>query len=531
MNRQVRLAALATATLAAGTGFASGQSPPSAVPAGSTANAGPVYVMKTAGQPERRVQVVKSESQPDGSILTDVKDLATGTVYTLTNPAFLSKSVPPPAANPAPVPVPAPTPVATRPLAPANDPKMARPLFGQFPNQRVADAVQPRERLVPVEQVQQNASGLPQAKGRKADPLLAGVAVPAAMAARTPFSSIPTDPPSVLGKMFGDPMKNQPTPRVGVLPPAPPPVATAAAPKPKATPGVTVVMPSIAPASVPKIAKAADVAVAPPPVPTIAPTPVPAPEPKPAAVVANVGIAIPPIDAGAKPSAATGLFDSQPTGASVLIPPIVEPGADARQSVATPAPTTAKAVEPTPAPMVATPAKAVEPPPAPMVAIPAPVVAIPEPAVPMVAVPAPAAPVAAIPGPTAPTDSIPVPAIEIPVPDVSVPDLNATSGELPKDVKLMIDDLKNHRRPSFRMENATSLAESQYAKHPAAIEALVHAATNDKAGVVRGHCIARLADLGHSDAMFLQSLDTWSSDLEPAVQRAAAAAKAKLAGR
>lgn len=511
MNRQVRLAALATATLAAGTGFASGQSPPSAVPAGSTANAGPVYVMKTAGQPERRVQVVKSESQPDGSILTDVKDLATGTVYTLTNPSFLGKSAPPPTV---PAAVPAPTPVAARPAVPANDPKMARPLFGQFPNQRMADSMQQRERLVPADQIQLNASGLPQAKGRKADPLLAGVATPAALTARTPFSSIPTEPPSVLGKMFGDPMKNQPPPRVGVMPPTPPVATASAASKPSS--GVSVVMPSIAPASVPKIAKAADVAVALPPAPSTEPKPAPS---------AAVGIAIPAIDAGAKPSAATGLFDSQSSAASVLIPPIVEPGAPPAVSppAPQPVPTAAKTVEPAPAPMVVSTTKAIEP--GPVVAIPVPAEAIPAPAVPTVAVPA---AVVAIPTPSV---SIPVPAIDIPVPDVSAPILTSATGELPKDVKLMIEDLKNHKRPSFRMENATSLVESRYAKHPAAIEALVSAATNDKAGVVRGHCIARLAELGHADVSFLQSLDTWSSDLEPAVQRAAVAAKAKLAGR
>ena len=454
MNRQVRLAALATASLAAGTGFASGQAPPSAAPAGSTANSLPVYVMKTAGQPERRVQVLKSESQPDGSILTEVKDLATGSVYTLTNPSFLGKAAVPPVAKP----VPAPTAVATRPIAPAFDPKAPRPLFGQFPNQRMADAAQQRERLVPADQVHSNASGLPQARDRKADPLLAGASTTAAMTARTTFpslGSIPTEPPSVLGKMFGDPMKNQPTPRVGMLPP----VATAAAaPKPKAAPGVTVVMPAVAAANVPKVAKATEVAVA------------PLPEPAPPATA--VGIAIPAIDANARPSAATGLFDSQSAGAPVALPPIVEPGAPAPP--APPAPT----------------AVAVELPPA-----------------------------------------VAIPTVAIPVPEVSIPALPLASSELPKDVRLMIDDLKAHRRPSFRMENATSLAESPYAKHPAAIEALVGAAAGDRAAVVRGHCIARLADLGYADAAFLQSLDAWSADLEPAVQRAAVAARAKLAGR
>jgi hypothetical protein len=468
MNRQMRIA-LAMATLAAGVGPAFGQLP---------AASGPVYVMKTAGQPERRVQVVKSEALADGSIVTDVKDLATGTVYTLTNPAFLGKPAATPN-NPTTTPHPtttAPTPVPTPVIAPGTP----RPLFGQFPNQRMANANpfparEVKERLVPVEQ--STSIGLPQARDRKTDPLLGGATTPAAMTARTPFPTVkvPNEPPSVMGKLLNDPLKHQPPPRVGTLPPGAPVAMAATNPKPATGhPGVTVVVPTSGPAVLPEPAKPAKPpVVAPMPSPaakpesTIAPQPTAAP-PKPT----DVALAIPSIDASAKPSAATGLFDSQAANTGVVLPTIAEP---------------APAAAPT---VIAVPAIPTEP------------------------------------AKTAPT-AIAVPAIEIP--PVGPDRTTAPAAELSRDARLRIDDLKNHKRPSFRMEQATEIAESAYARHPEALAALVHAAANDKAGVVRGHCIARLADLGYAEPAYLKQLDAWCGDLEPAVQRAAVAAKAKLA--
>lgn len=62
-------------------GVASAQAPGGA----TTAPEGEVLTIRTAGQPERRVQVVKSESMPDGNVVTDVRDLATGETFTLMN--------------------------------------------------------------------------------------------------------------------------------------------------------------------------------------------------------------------------------------------------------------------------------------------------------------------------------------------------------------------------------------------------------------------------------------------------------------
>ncbi|QEL15968.1 HEAT repeat domain-containing protein [Limnoglobus roseus] len=593
MNRRVWCASIATTV--SWVGVAAAQAPPSATPAGSSPSAdGPVYVMKTAGQPERRVKVVKSEKLPDGTYLTDVKDLASGVVYTLTNPAVLGipvgNTVP---AAPKPTPVAANLPATTGTVAPA--PGTPRPIFGSFqnqPQQTVAKALttpsvanppaytagtprpifgafsnQPQaqpgtsvmrtaagEKMIPADIGSSAASsqGLPQARNRKTDPLLAGASTapsssPAAMTARTPFSVAAGAPPSVLGKILGDPSQDPPLPqpRVGILPPpAARPFATVVAqenlgaPPTMLPPPTEVVAKPAAPAAVAKAVPPAPVPVASAPVP-VASAPVPvaaAPIPVEKAVAAEGGLAVPSIDPNAKPTAATGIFDSQPATTvqasseerqpSVLIPPIDAAVAAAGPSRVIPPIAAAPAPEPAAIPPVAT---ATLPP---AIALPTPVEsapAIPQPAVAVAAVPTPAPAVEPAPR-FVPPPVVDVPAAIVEAPAVEAPRAVAT-GALPADVQAMIEGLKTHRRPSYRMENATSLAESAYARHPDVLSALMQAARSDTSGVVRGHCISQLATVGYSDVTFLQLLDSWTNDSEPAVRRSAAMAKTKLTGR
>ena len=75
------------ATVAWG-GSAAAQAPQPATPVSPPAAkdgppGGPIIVIKTAGQPDRRVQVIRSERGPDGKVLTEVRDLATGDVYSM----------------------------------------------------------------------------------------------------------------------------------------------------------------------------------------------------------------------------------------------------------------------------------------------------------------------------------------------------------------------------------------------------------------------------------------------------------------
>ena len=62
-----------------------------------------VLTIRTSGQPERKVTVLRTERMPDGTILADVRDTATGITYTLTNPSGLkSEPVAPRIAMPVP---------------------------------------------------------------------------------------------------------------------------------------------------------------------------------------------------------------------------------------------------------------------------------------------------------------------------------------------------------------------------------------------------------------------------------------------
>jgi hypothetical protein len=68
------------ASVIASLGLASGQTPPAAATDGTP---GGVVTLRTSGQPDRKLQILKSERMPDGKILNEVKDLASGQVFTI----------------------------------------------------------------------------------------------------------------------------------------------------------------------------------------------------------------------------------------------------------------------------------------------------------------------------------------------------------------------------------------------------------------------------------------------------------------
>ena len=95
----------------------------------------------------------------------------------------------------------------------------------------------------------------------------------------------------------------------------------------------------------------------------------------------------------------------------------------------------------------------------------------------------------------------------------------------------IVADLQTHRRPSYRVDAATSLAESRYASRDEVKAVLAYAAANDPAPIVRGHCIACLSKLGYSEPNHLQMLAKSVADPDPAVRYASVAALEKLAPR
>jgi hypothetical protein len=53
-----------------------------------------VVTLRTAGQPDRKLQILKTERLPDGKILTEVRDLATGQVFTIADTKVLGSPEP-----------------------------------------------------------------------------------------------------------------------------------------------------------------------------------------------------------------------------------------------------------------------------------------------------------------------------------------------------------------------------------------------------------------------------------------------------
>lgn len=378
--------------------------------------AGEVLTIRTSGQPERKVTVLRTERLPDGNILADVRDMATGITYTLTNPSGLKSEV---AAPRVAMPVPAmlantrtiapQTPIATTPVASRPIQSPSRPVFDPTggpspstkivsftdvppaqkpnPNARRQSTFPTNETLVPVDSVTGNSAAqyMPQTRPRYVAPQIGKNAtnVPQSSAnyeSTSAYGTAPAPakkPPSVLGKLFGaNDAKPKPQPRVGVLPP-----------------------PSI---------------------------------------ITNAGTPVARRAVAELPSA-----EAPPLAAAAITP-------------------------------VAT-----------------------------------TEPIAAV------------------VPEVSEePEL--TDKQLAAMINEMVKNIQSHPRPSFRMINASKLAECKAAAQQDVKELFAFAAENDSIGVVRGHCIGLLSKMGHADANYVKNLEAWTTDTEPAVQLAAIAALAKL---
>lgn len=378
--------------------------------------AGEVLTIRTSGQPERKVTVLRTERLPDGNILADVRDTATGITYTLTNPSGLkSETATPRLAMPVPAMLAgartsAPqTPIITTPVASRPIQSPTRPVFDPTggpspstklvsftdmppaqkpnPNARRQTTFPTNETLVPVDNVTANPASqyMPQTRPRYVDPQIGKNAanVPQSSANYQTTSAYGTAPtpvkqtPSILGKLFGaNDAKPKAQARVGVMPP-----------------------PSI---------------------------------------ITNAGTPV-----ARRPVAETPIVKAPPVVAAIITP-----------------------------------------------------VAKTE-------------PIAAI------------------VPEVSEePEL--TDKQLAAMINEMVKNIQSHPRPSFRMTNASNLAECKAAAQQDVKELLAFAAENDAIGVVRGHCIGLLSKMGHADANYVKNLEAWTTDSEPAVQSAATAALSKL---
>ncbi len=522
-------AVLAGATLTVGLAAGRGEEPP---------KVGSVISLPIDGKAERQFKVLKSEKQPDGTYLSELKDTKTGeTITFLTRPGDNAPALP------------------SAPKSPA---------VSKTPTTKTAEP--PR------------GTDQPKAKTRSNDPLV------------PPVTATMPDPPKdkdkekekrpLLNRIFGDRDKDK-------TPPMPGTPSTAASSAMKIEPGddsgkkpgvlarifgpkkpTGPSMPSTAssvpggsgmPASKPSSST-------PPPIRPIPPG-------------GLTGGGLTGGLTGSTPSGAVPNFPSttpepprvMPGTKPAPVKPVTPPPSTSAPSFPTPAPLPFPATTPTPAPKPApTPAPAVTPVPAPIptppVTTPKPVPApIPEPPVttPKPVTPAPMPPVttpAPLPAPTVPSPAPTVPAIPVPLPAPTVPapprgpelppiplppGSGGTSSAKPpqlvvpagyakaqmafdRDVQPLVISLQTMNAPSARLTAAKGLAECRHCSTEGVKAVLFQAAQLDPCGEVRAACITHLCNLGYFNAQFLGHIQAACDDTDPMVRDAAKAACEKM---
>ena len=221
-----RVLAMAAVTVVAGWANAQSpnQSPATKVPVSETGkDAAPetgTMLLRTSGQPDRKVKIVKSTKSADGRVITEVKDIATGETLLVANQAASKKSA---------LPAPAPSTKPTTFISDIKGPPM--PMISNAKSREVeTSAITSNEKIA-------TSSSVPKSKSRDVDPLLNGMTVgtPAAMTSMAkpiPADSIELDP--VRAKRSFQAMENKPQPKTREMPsavtPAITPVAVSKAP-------------------------------------------------------------------------------------------------------------------------------------------------------------------------------------------------------------------------------------------------------------------------------------------------------------
>ena len=265
---------------------------------GSGATDGPrpndTLTIKFPGQPERKVVVLGTTRQPDGSVATEVKDPATGETFTLVDSTTdaVGKPDPKPAAKAADksvTPTGAKDPGATRPKLRPNDPPAAdaEPRKGLFGGSKPAAA--PSKAPDPPAESGKRPGLFSRIFGKKSNPSADKPAMPAvgqrdsgsmprtaAPSLVPPSSSGATAAPPLFPGSTGEPPRSMPSTRPALVPPGAGRVETVVPPTPIVpSPMVPVPMPPAG--AVPRLVPSSPPAVST-PVPAI-PAPLPGPMP------------------------------------------------------------------------------------------------------------------------------------------------------------------------------------------------------------------------------------------------------------
>jgi hypothetical protein len=489
MNRRMLTASVAS--VIASVGLASGQTAsPAAATEGAPTGSSGIVTLRTAGQPDRRLQVLKCERLPDGKILTEVKDLTTGQTFTITDTKPFA-GIEPAGAKPS----------AAQPQA-----------VGTFPGT-----------VVP-------ATTLPSARSRTQDPLLAGTTVPAAVTNTVPNAHVSTAPrrpatiyetpattrneyPTLIGKLRGSDSMSTTTSAPAITNTAPSRQSGLSAAlfgtngsEPTTTMG--------------------GVSNNPPRTQTVSPV---------TAMPNTAMTTIPTSERGGLRNAFFGGSDSPTPVSTMPTANASNPTLMGRLFGDKPAPMTV-AQTPSRANMTAS-AGVIRP--SSLPASNARVMATP-PNVPAyearVTQVSPVSPVSALPAPSIPTSVATVatpaasplqPASYAPTSgDAKDPNFHVVAAQpmTMKQIEDQVKELRMNQRPSKRMEAATALAHGPMANMVEVRQVLAEATYRDPVGVVRAHCIDLLAKMKYDEYNYKQYVETLVNDEEPAVQRSARAA-------
>lgn len=461
LSKRWMWAALAGATVTIGMATGRADSPP---------KVGAVISLNIDGKGERQFRVMKSERQPDGTFLSELKDTKSGETITLVDkpgdPVPLPPIMPETPKDPAPK---GKAPAAgAMPDAPKEKEKEKRPILGRI----FGDRDKPTG--------PSGASAMPAFPGE----------TPGADASKAQAAPDSGKKQGLLGRVFGPKKPTGPS-------------MPAAMPGPVVKPS-----PSAPPAVIPTPPGGVTGGTAPPGLP-----------------------AFPMTGGPSAPSGATEpprVMPMRPTPAPVAPPMPVKPAPVSPPTApAFPAPTPLPTPMPPSVPAPPTPMPSAPAPSFPAPSVPAPLPA--PPAVPPVSVPLPAPSVPAAPGGLQP---IPIPTggtsatkpIQVVVPVGFVP----AGVAFDREVQPFVVALQTMAAPSARLTAAKGLADGRHASSEGVKAVLFQAAQMDPCGEVRAACIDHLCKLGYFNAQFLGYVQTACEDSNPMVRDSAKAACTKM---
>jgi hypothetical protein len=446
------------ASVVASVGLATGQSAP--VTATDGASTG-VFTFKTSGQTERKVQVLKTERLPDGKYLTEVKDLATGAIFSIADSKPLGSMQP--ESKPLPMATPAPTNVTGSAMLPGTMVPV-KPLPAA--RSRASDPLMPGANAATIVPVN---SGMPtteyptlvgKLRGHRSTPV---AAAPQPVTINSPYAAPqPAKKQSSLhAALFGryDEAPSQPTTLVGRM------TGSTTQPTTTAMPG---------PAT----------AISTPPAPGIRQT-----------LLGHSNSAVPTQET---PTLVGKLFGDKPipVATAPLSQGVIRPSAVASSNSRI----------------------------MPVAAVPAALSAETNPVLTPLSVMPPSVPAVPVSGPVSvpvqPASYTPT-STDSRDPNFHVIPAKAMTM---KQIEEQVKELRMNQRPSKRMEAANALAAGPMSGMVEVRQVLAEATYRDPVGVVRAHCIEILAKMKYDEANYLKYVETLVNDEEPAVSRAARAA-------